>query len=134
MYISSTDEYLDKYLRSTPVHHRHPMSRRNLTDEQERCGPHIICDSRYCGTGPGSTVIDLRLIVPALLREISSTQSTLGLPFPHGTRSRCHLHKISTPPTFSLRHLLVISVIQTYTSCIKPTWRFGIVYHFIHSK
>lgn len=126
-YIWTTDEYLGKYLRSTPAHHRHPMSRRNLTDEQERCGPHIICDSCYCGTGPGSTVIDLRLIVPALLREISSTQSTLGLPLPHGTGSRCHLHKISTPPTFSVRHPLAISVIQTYTSCINRRGDLGIV-------
>ena len=44
-----------------------------VTSQDKEGDPHIICDSCYCGIRvQGSTVIDLRLIVPAsLLREIS---------------------------------------------------------------
>lgn len=44
-----------------------------VTSQHREGDPHIICDSCYCGIRvQGSTVIDLRLIVPAsLLREIS---------------------------------------------------------------
>jgi hypothetical protein len=85
-----------------------PRSCRNLTGQSEG-DPHIICDSCYCGIRvQGSTVIDLRLIVPAsLLREISlACLSALepALPFPHRACLGRHLHKISTTPTFCPRH------------------------------
>lgn len=80
-----------------------------VTSQHREGDPHIICDSCYCGIRvQGSTVIDLRLIVPAsLLREISlACLSALepALPFPHRACLRRHLHKISTTPTFSPRH------------------------------
>lgn len=80
-----------------------------VTSQDREGDPHIICDSCYCGIRvQGSTVIDLRLIVPAsLLREISlACLSALepALPFPHRACLRRHLHKISTTPTFSPRH------------------------------
>lgn len=80
-----------------------------VTSQHREGDPHIICDSCYCGIRvQGSTVIDLRLIVPAsLLREISlAWLSALepALAFPHRACLRRHLHKISTTPTFSPRH------------------------------
>lgn len=80
-----------------------------VTSQHTEGDPHIICDSCYCGIRvQGSTVIDLRLIVPAsLLREISlACLSALepALPFPHRACLRRHLHKISTTPTSCPRH------------------------------
>lgn len=109
-----------EYLRSTPAHHRRPMSPTQVTqvlDEQEKGGPHIICDSCYCGNPPRIHGCRFTLHRPCsasgdFIKAICL--GTLGLPLPHGTCSRGHIHKISTPPTFFLRHLLDISAIQTW--------------------
>lgn len=108
---------LTEYLRSTPAHHRHPMSPTQVADEQEKGGPHIICDSCYCGNPSRIHGCRFTLDRPCspsgdFIKAICL--GTLGLPLPHGTCSRGHIHKISTPPTFCLRHLLDISAIQTW--------------------
>lgn len=76
------------------------------------------CDSCYRTVwyggirSQGSTVVDLRLIVPALLRDISSTQSTQYHPWACRSHMalafRCHYIRYPPPPTFSLHLLLVI--------------------------